>query len=59
METSRDDVHDRPCIVDADTVAQSANYGGPAPAAALLPGIVGPQKLLEGHGQPDIDAQDA
>ena len=60
METSSDDLQKRPRIANPDTLAQSADYGIRTGATQLLSsGVVGPYQLLEGRGQPDVDAEDA
>ena len=60
METSSDDLQKRPRIANPDTLAQSADYGIATGATQLLSsGVVGPYQVLEGRGQPDVDAEDA
>ena len=59
MESSADHRQPGACLVATDAVVQSTDYGVSALAALLLSGVTEPYRLLEGRGQPDVDAEDA
>ena len=57
-ETSTDDRHARPCLVDRDAVVQSTDYAVATGVPLFLAGVTEPYRLLEGRGQPDVDAEE-
>ena len=59
MKASADNVQTRSCLVNPDALAQPADDVVPARAALLLSGVTQPYRLLEGRGQPDVDAEEA